>query len=100
MKKQFMNVNGEQFLLLQPNKWIPSSKGQLEDCYIKPSSRKKAIYDSWWEWACTIPGDVSIWVHSFNCHFFTLGGEIWNDTGHWAFYITYTRQEIWKVVEE
>ena len=95
---KFMNVGGKVFTVKQSNSWIPSCKGQLEDCYSTPSSMKKAIYDSWYEWACNIQG--SIWVHSFNCCFFTIGGEIWVDKVHWAFYITHTRQEIWKLVEE
>lgn len=95
--KKYMIVGDIKFLVKQPNSWIPSSKGQLEDCYKKPSSRKKAIYQTWWEWACSLPGQVTIWVHSYNTNFFTLGGEIWNDSGHWAFYISYTRHEIWRV---
>lgn len=99
MAKQYMILGGIAFQLLKPSSYIPTCKGQLEDCYSRPSSRKKSIYDSWWKWSKSIPGTVEMWVSSYNTNFFTLGGEIWvNENNHFAFYITYKHQEVWSVI--
>ena len=94
-----MNVGGEQFRVIEPCSYIPACRGQLKDCYTRPSTRKKAIYDGWWEWLSLLPGYGEMWIVSYNCCFFTIGGELWIDEKHYAFYITYTRQEIWEVIE-
>lgn len=99
MAKQYMLLGGIAFQILKPSSYIPRCKGKLEDCYSKPSDIKKAIYDSWWEWAKSIPGTVEMWVSSYNVSFFTLGGEIWDtDNNHYAFYITKTRNEVWRII--
>lgn len=99
MAKQYILLGTEIFQLIKPSSYIPSCKGKLEDCYSRPSGKKKAIYDSWRKWAESIPGTVEMWVSSYNVNFFTLGGEIWDiDNKHYAFYITRTRKEIWEVI--
>lgn len=87
-----MILGGVEFEVIKPTSYIPPCKGQLEDCYSKPSDCKKRIMSDWWFWANSIPGTVKMWVSSYNIYFFTLGGEIWNtDNKHYAFYITRTR---------
>ncbi len=100
MAKQYMNIGGRVFDVKKSSTWIPSCKGQLRDCYNRPSDTKKSIMQSWWDWANTIPGTVTMWVHSYNCNFFTIGGEMRDiENRHYAFLITRTRQEIWRVIE-
>lgn len=97
--KQYMFLGNVPFEVMKPSSCIPTCKGQLEDCYKKPSQYKKQIMSDWWFWANTIPGTVRMWVHSYNVNFFTLGGEMWDEKGkHYAFYITHTRCEIWEVI--
>ena len=84
MAKQCMIIGGRVFDVKKSSAWIPSCKGQLEDCYNRPSDTKKSIFQSWLDWANTIPGTVTMW-------------DIENR--HYAFLITHTRQEIWGVIE-
>lgn len=99
MAKQYMFLGGVPFEVMKPTSYIPTCKGQLVDCYSKPSDSKKEIMRKWWFWAKSIPGTVEMWVSSYNVYFFTLGGEIWDtDNKHYAFYITRTRNEIWEVI--
>ncbi len=100
MAKQYIQLGNMIFEVLKPSTYIPKSEGQLEDCYTKPSKIKKSIMNDWWFWANSISGTVKIWVTSFNYRFFSLGGEMWDETNkHYAFYITYKRQQIWEVID-
>lgn len=99
MAAKYMNIGGINFHVNKPSAYIPDCKGQLEDCYKKPSIIKRQIMSDWWFWASQLPFSVKMWVASYNCNFFTIGGEFWDGDIHYAFYITHTRQEVWEVIE-
>ena len=78
----------------------------LDDCYAKPSSLKRAIYDNWNKWLVELVNseksdyDYGLFtVLSYNCMMFSLGAEVYNKVGELIgyLYITKTRQEFWTI---
>lgn len=96
---KYMNLGGIFFKVLKPSAYLPDCRGQLEECYKRPSKTKKEIMTDWWFWATQLPMDVKMWIASYNFNVFTIGGEFWHDEKHYAFYITKTRREVWEVIQ-
>lgn len=102
MRKQIMTVNGVPFTVEKPLSHIPLTRGynrDLMECYERPSSRKKAIWESWLKWASELPGICQLGVSSYNCNFFSISG-VWctEDGKKYVLYITKTRNEICEVI--
>lgn len=64
----------------------------VDDCYERPSSVKRAIFNDWHEFFVEHGGYCS--VAAYNCTMFTLDGVLEYDGKQYRAYITKTRQEL------
>ena len=101
-RKERINVYGEEFTVVSGNGIPCKVYDNIYEAYGRPSTRKVAIWEAWKNWFYEVlrdNNDGEIYITSRNTNFFTVGGYIEtpiNET--WAFYITATRQEIWRVL--
>ena len=98
--KNYLELYGKTFQLLTRNCGIRHKKyDDIYHAYAKPSDNKKAIWENWKLWERDVfrdNNDISMYIVSTNCNFFSIGGYIHTPTDeHYGFYITSTRQEIW-----
>ena len=104
--KQYIKLNNESFEVkkvkgeLHPTTQVRS----LEDCYAKPSSVKRAIYNDWFNWYLTVDSPdyeiVNMTIQSYNANMFTIRMDVFDTkTKEFIGYldITKTRQEFWRV---
>ena len=99
-KKEILDLYGETFVV-QKEGYVPLCRSNsIYTAYNKPSARKVYIWKYWEEWKYQVlrdGNDISMWISSYNCNFFTIGGVITTPTNEiWYFYITATRQEVWR----
>ncbi len=76
------------------------SSRDIWDCYNKPSVTKITIWKSWYNWFYNNLHDVDMGVCSYNCMMFTIEAVAYVEElgDYYYFYITKTRQEIYKLV--
>ena len=94
MNKKYLSIDGITFTITRGIINNPRcSTRTLKDCYGKPSSRKIAIFNSWFEWA--VNNDVKCFgISSYNTNIFTLNGIIEYNGDKYYMYITPTRREL------
>ena len=106
MKKQ-ININEEIFTVMKPStltesEWLQGNYylgRTLLQAYGKASQAKQQIYAHWTRWA--LESHVRHFtVASKNTNMFTLNGIIELDGETYAFIITKTRQELYKLESE
>ena len=105
MKKQ-ININGEIFTVMKPStltetEWIQGNYlgRTILQAYRKSSQAKQQIYAYWTKWA--LESHVRhLTVASKNTNMFTLNGLLDLDGETYAFIITKTRQELYKLESE
>ena len=106
MKKQ-TNINEEIFTVIKPStltetEWIQVNyylDRTLSQAYGKASQAKQEIYAHWTRWA--LESHVRhLTVASKNINMFTLNGLLDLDGETYAFIITKTRQELYKLESE
>lgn len=106
MKKQ-ININGEIFTVMKPStltetEWLQGNYylgRTLLQAYGKASQAKQEIYAYWTRWA--LESHVRhLTVASKNTNMFTLNGLIELSGETYAFIITKTRQELYKLESE
>ena len=106
MKKQ-ININGEIFTVMKPStltekEWLLGNYylgRTLLQAYGKVSQAKQQIYAYWARWA--LESYVRhLTVASKNTNMFTLNGLLNLDGETYAFIITKTRQELYKLESE
>ena len=104
--KKYIELNNEIFEIkkakgeLHPIKEVRT----LTDCYAKPSSIKKAIYNDWFNWYLSVESPkyqiVNMTINSYNVNMFTIRMDVF-DAKTYEFigclYITKTRQEFWTI---
>lgn len=102
--KQYIELNNVTFEIkrvkgeLHPIAQVRS----LGDCYAKPSSAKREIYNDWLRWYMT-NSDKYILKHftinSYNVNMFTLTCDVYNMKNEFIgqIYITKTRHEFWTI---
>lgn len=105
--KQYIELNNRTFEVKKLKGEVRSLEYRtLDDCYAKPSSLKRAIYDDWDEWFVELAncgqsgyGYGLFTVLSYNIMMFTLGAEVYNKVGELIGYlfITKTRHEFWTI---
>ena len=103
--KRYIELNNRTFEVKKLKGEVhPLEYRTLDDCYAKPSSLKREIYDDWGNWLVELAncghsgyGYGLFTVLSYNAMFFTLGAEVYNKAGNLIgyLYITKTRQEFW-----
>lgn len=102
MRNKTMIVNDIPFTVKKPIGQIPLNEyynRDLMECYERPSSRKKAIWESWLKWASELSGICQLGVLSYNVNFFTISGRWRTEDGKtYVLYISKTRQEIYEVI--
>ena len=64
----------------------------VDDCYLKPSIVKRAIFEGWFKFFVEHEGWCTI--SSYNCMTFTLDGILEHEGKLYRAYITKTRQEL------
>lgn len=103
--KQYIKLNNETFEVKQVKGELrPTAQlRSLGDCYAKPSSVKRVIYNDWLRWYNT-DSDKYILKHftinSYNAMMFTLSIDVYDkvtDEFIGQLYITKTRQEFWTI---
>ena len=105
--KQYIELNNRTFEVKKLKGEVhPLEYRTLDDCYVKPSSLKRGIYDDWDKWLVELAncgqsgyGYGLFTVLSYNTMMFTLGAEVYNKVGELIgyLYITKARQEFWSV---
>lgn len=68
----------------------------VDDCYERPSSVKRAIFEDWFQFFVEHGGYCT--VSSYNCMMFTLDGILEHEGKSYRAYITKTRQELTPIV--
>lgn len=103
-EKEVLELYGCDFLVIHPknSSYIPPMNyASLWTAYENPSFAKQRIWYYWKSWFDRVKRDNNggdIYITSRNSSFFSIGGYIDSPIGErWAFRITYTRQECWKV---
>ena len=100
-RKEIVDLYGEQFTVTKGNTKPYYRTESIYTAYDKPSVRKMVIWEYWQEWLYEVARDnnrCEMYVSSFNAQFFSIGGTIESPLGDiWAFYITATRQELWRI---
>lgn len=100
-QKKFKSVNGVTFELKELNhdvdlEQIILSSKMLDECYNRPSYRKQAIFDSWWNWYSECDNIHGFGIRSYNTNIFTLQGYIeFNDYSYGVIDITPTHNYIY-----
>ena len=103
--KQYIKLNNKTFVVKRvKGKLYPLRLRALTDCYAKPSTLKRTIYEEWANWLIELNDSSSdmhfkpMTVCSYNNHMFTLGCDVYNKNHLIGqLYITKTRQEFWTV---
>lgn len=106
--KQYIELNNKTFEVKKlKHEVCPLKYRTLNDCYVKPSSIKREIYDDWRKWFLELKDEANsdygygiFTILSYNVRFFTIGIEVYNKVDELIgyLYITKTRQEFWKLV--
>ena len=105
--KQYIELNNRTFEVKKLKGEVrPLEYRTLDDCYVKPSSLKRDIYDDWDNWLVELAncgqsdyGYGLFTVLSYNTMMFTLAAEVYNKVGELIgyLYITKTRHEFWTI---
>lgn len=67
----------------------------LYDCYERPSARKIFIWENWKRWFRDM-GSYDVWIRSYNCQTFTIGGTFEVHGNKFYAVITPTTQKLYK----
>ena len=104
--KQVLDLYGYDFVVINPKNpdYIPRNNySDIWHAYGRPSNCKQGIWCRWLRWWEDVKRDANggeIYITSRNTNFFSIGGYIDSPIGErWAFLITSTRQECWKVCD-
>lgn len=104
--KRYIELNNETFEVKKVKGELhPLEYRTLVDCYNKPSEIKRSIWKQWVDWLLQFDKNAtdmwlgSLTVVSYNCRFFTLGCNVYNNDDELIgqLYITKTRHEFWTV---
>ena len=98
-----ITLNGERFELdtketvSTSKNWYGVARRTVDDCYERPSSYKRAIFEDWWQWFNKNGGYCG--VASYNCMQFTIEGVVFDkDTQEEYYcYITKAHNKCWKI---
>ena len=90
--KRYIELNNRAFEVKKLKGEVhPLEYRTLDDCYAKPSSLKRAIYDEWDKWLVELAncgqsgyGYGLFTVLSYNVMMFTLGAEVYNKVGEFS----------------
>lgn len=95
-----ITLNGERFEL-DTKETVSTSisikRRTVDDCYERPSSYKREIFEDWWRWFIENGGYCG--VASYNCMQFTIEGVVFDKETQEEYYcyITKAHNKCWKV---
>lgn len=102
--KRFITINGQEFELKKYRNGkiedvisnMVSCSKMLDDCYGRPSERKKAIFDYWFRWYYENENMFGFGIRSYNTHIFTLQAYMmFTDDIYGLVDITPTHNYVW-----
>lgn len=100
-KNETMDLYGEIFKVVKGTTKPYKRCNGLYDAYVNPSTRKENIWSYWLDWFSSVLRDNNggeIYITSYNAQFFSIGGYIESPLDQtWCFYITSTRQEVYRI---